>query len=71
MTTRKVNEGAYNSARHDECPERCHRVCLDSLQDRHVVFRILSLDGAGLVLLSKRFLRVDCIMLDLLSMMVL
>jgi hypothetical protein len=62
---------AYDSARHDERPEGCHWVCLDSLQHCHVVFHILGLDGIGLVLGSLSLFVVNCIMLDLLSMVVL
>ena len=60
---------AYDSARHDKRPERCHGVCLDSLQHCHVVLHILSLNGTGLVFLGQCLFGVDFIMLNLLSMM--
>jgi hypothetical protein len=44
----------HNRARHNERPERCHGVCFDSLQDGHVVFRILSLNGSSFVLGRRR-----------------
>ena len=55
----------YNGAGHDKSPEGSHWVGSDSLEDCHVVFRILSLNGVGLEVGHGGLLVVHIVMADL------